>query len=107
MIPVIIPTTILTTIISDERSLEVSPGDGIRGHKYLEISHSSSRNCGGYHSIDDVRGGSSSQDTSHYLSCNNVVYHFGVDGRGGNRSQETIHPSSINCGAIVDVNGRS
>ena len=73
--------------ISDDESLEVSLGDGWCGHRYLETSYVSSRNCGGYHSSDSGIGGSRSQDTIHYFYHYGRVYNFVVDVRGGNKSQ--------------------
>ena len=92
--------------ISDEESIEVSLGDGIHGHWYLENSHSLSRNHGFYHSSDYGRGGSRSQDTEHSFSFNFVVYSCGVSGIVVNRSQENSHYSSHNCEEIIDVEGR-
>ena len=82
--------------IYDDESLEVSSGDGRRGHRSLETSQSSSLSNRVYHSSENFRGGSRSQDTSHYLSRNRGVYHFGVYGRCGTRYQYTIQYSSCN-----------
>ena len=87
--------------ISDDESLAVPVDDGICGHRSLDTSHSSSRNRGFYHSSDDVRGWSRSQDNRNYFHRNRKVYHFGVDGRGGNRSQETSHYSSCSMEETV------
>ena len=67
-------------IISDDESLEVPVGDGRRGHRYLETSHSS--------------------------TCNRRYYHISDVGRSGSRSQETIDPSSPNYGTRVYVEVR-
>ena len=62
-------------------------------------------NRGIYHSSDDSRVGSKSQETIHSFSNKCEVYNFGVDGICGTRSQETSHSSSHNRGARVEVDG--
>ena len=52
--------------ISENKSLEVSRGDGRRGNRSLETSQSSSCNRGVYHRNEDGRGGSRSQETSQF-----------------------------------------
>ena len=79
---------------SEEEGLEVSLDEESYGHRSLEISHSSSRNCGGF--------GISSSMTSHSTSCNRGGY---VD-IGGYRSQDTIHYPYFNRGTRVHVEGR-
>ena len=90
--------------------LEVSAGDGRRGHGSLENSKSYSHNCGVYHIGDNGIGGYRSQETSHSSYRKHGVYQsgdqIGDDGRGGYRSQETNHSSSLNSGPIVNVGGR-
>ena len=92
--------------ISDDESLEVYVGDGRRGHRSLGISKYSSINRGVYHSSDNIRCESRSQETSHSFYKNIGVYNFGVDGRGETRSQDTIQFSHPNRGTRVDVDGR-
>ena len=77
--------------ISEDEIIEVSSGNGIRGNRYLETSHSSSCNHGVYYSCDNGIGGSMSKYTIRSFSCNSGVYHSGVGGKCGTRSQDTSH----------------
>ena len=55
-------------VISDNDSIEVSTGDVIRGHIFIDTRSSSYHKHVFYHSSDNVIGGSRSQENSHYSS---------------------------------------
>ena len=73
-------------VISEDEIIEVSAGDGIHGHTYLETIHSSSCNRGVYHISDNGRGGYISQYNRKSSSFNNGAYNLGDDYRGESRS---------------------
>ena len=75
--------------ISEEEVMEMFSGEGSRGNRSLETSHSSSINRGGFESC-----GHRYQETSHSTSSNSGVH--------GRRSSFNRHSSSCTHGVYVD-----